>query len=155
MKQVRAQLGNDIAIKAFREGKLPFRTAQLLPRCIGMKPRRKKQIKSWPLAFPAPASNLPLPDPPLMFSLWSRTQKNTPRRAGQGSLTSRMENLATRHCTKPASPVTSLPKLKTTFSLTTHLRPEYVTQVLALDPLGLEYLESTTIRATRRPWPTT
>ena len=72
LKQVRAQLGNDIAIKAFREGKLRSRTAQSSPRCIGMKPRRKKTTKSWPSAFPAPASNLPLPGPPQMFSSWSR-----------------------------------------------------------------------------------
>ena len=35
LKQVR--LGNDIAIKAFREGTLSSRTAQSSPRCIGMK----------------------------------------------------------------------------------------------------------------------
>src|SRR5262249_7825861 len=33
-------------------------------------------------------------------------------------------NRATRRCTKPASPVTSPPKIATTFSLTTRLRPE-------------------------------
>jgi hypothetical protein len=43
LKQVRAQLGNDIAIKAFREEKLPFPDgAQSLPHCIGMKTRRRK-----------------------------------------------------------------------------------------------------------------
>jgi hypothetical protein len=35
INQLRAQLGNDIAMKAYREGKLPFLTAQSLSRCIG------------------------------------------------------------------------------------------------------------------------
>src|SRR5262245_23944866 len=35
-----------------------------------------------------------------------------------------MANLATRRCTTPASPATSLPKTATTFSRITHLRPE-------------------------------
>jgi hypothetical protein len=59
-----------------------------------------------------------------MFSLWSRTQKSTPRPAVGGSVTLRTENLATRHCTKPASAATSLSKLTTSFSLTTHLAPK-------------------------------
>ena len=46
LKQVRAQLGNDIAINAFREGSYRSRTAQSLPRCIGMKPRRTKTTES-------------------------------------------------------------------------------------------------------------
>jgi hypothetical protein len=41
VKQLRAQLGNDIAIAALREGKLPFPDGLLSPRCIGMKSRRK------------------------------------------------------------------------------------------------------------------
>ena len=121
MKQVRAQLGNDIAIRAFREGKLRSRTAQSLPRCIGMRSRRKKTTKSWPLAFLAPASNLPLPSPPRMFSSWSRTQRSTRRLAAGDLPTSRMANLATRTCTKLASPVTSLPKIATTSSPVTRL----------------------------------
>ena len=35
-------------------------------------------------------------------------------------MTSRAENLATRHCIKPASDATCLLKLTTTFLLTTH-----------------------------------
>src|SRR6478609_6093096 len=38
-----------------------------------------------------------------MFSLWSRTQKSTLRRAAGDSVTSRTESLATRHCIRPAS----------------------------------------------------
>jgi len=64
LKQVRAQLGNDIAIEALRAGKLPFPTAPLLPRCIGMKRRRPRTTRSWRRVFPAPASDLSLPVPP-------------------------------------------------------------------------------------------
>ena len=46
LKQVRAQLGNDIAIEAFRTGSSRFPTAPSSPRCIGMKPRRTKTTKS-------------------------------------------------------------------------------------------------------------
>jgi hypothetical protein len=47
-----------------------------------------------------------------------------PRPAAGDTLTSRRGNLAMRRCTKSASPATSLQKIATTFSLTTHLRPE-------------------------------
>src|SRR5262245_51194554 len=40
-----------------------------------------------------------------MFSLWSRTQRSTPRPAAGDLPTLRMANLATRRCTKLASPV--------------------------------------------------
>ena len=108
--------------RPLRRGKSLSRTAQSLPRCIGIVSGRKTTTKSWPV--PSPALNLSSSGLPQMFSLWSRTQKGTLRRAAGGSLISRMENLATRHCTKPASPATSLPKLTTMFSLITHLRPE-------------------------------
>jgi hypothetical protein len=38
LDQLRAQLGNEIAINAFKEGKARFQTVQLLPRCIGNRP---------------------------------------------------------------------------------------------------------------------
>jgi hypothetical protein len=43
---------------------------------------------------------------------------------GWDTPTSRTANLAIRRCTKPASPATCLPKIATTFLLTTHPRPE-------------------------------
>ncbi|MFY9836763.1 MAG: hypothetical protein WAK55_09885 [Xanthobacteraceae bacterium] len=64
LKQLRAELGNDLAIKAYRDGTLPFRMVQSLPRCIGMKTRRIQTTKSWPRVFPASASKLLLPGPP-------------------------------------------------------------------------------------------
>ena len=37
LKQLRVELGNDLAIKAYRDGRCRFRTVQSLPHCIGMK----------------------------------------------------------------------------------------------------------------------
>src|ERR1700738_2658950 len=88
LNDLRAQLGNDVAIKAYREGQLPF------------------------------------PERPRIFSSWSRTQKNTLRRAAGGSRTLRTVNLLTRRCTKPASPAMSPPKLATLSSPVTHLNAD-------------------------------
>jgi hypothetical protein len=64
LRQLRAQLGNDLAVKAFREGRCRSRTAQSLLRCIGMKPRQTRTTKSWPRVFPAPTPTPPMPAPP-------------------------------------------------------------------------------------------
>jgi len=60
--QLRAQLGNDIAIKAFKKGRSRFRTGASLPRFIGLVSRRKITTKSWPVH--SPALNLSLSGPP-------------------------------------------------------------------------------------------
>jgi hypothetical protein len=46
VKQVRAQLGNDVAIEALRAGKLPFPDGTIIAASTGMKPRRTKTTKS-------------------------------------------------------------------------------------------------------------
>src|SRR6516225_5313955 len=96
-----------------------------------MTPPRRKTPKSKPAAFPAPASNLPLPALPRMFSSWSRTQRSTPRLTAGDSPTSGMANLATRRCTRLASPATSLPKIATTSSPVTRPPPELTRLFLA------------------------
>jgi hypothetical protein len=83
-------LGNDLAIQAYREGKVPFPDGAIIAVCITVTCRRWKTTKS--LA----KLNLSYPAPQRTFSLWSRTQKSTPQRAVGVSLTSRMPNLATR-----------------------------------------------------------
>jgi hypothetical protein len=52
-EQLRAQAGNDIAIKAFKEGTLPFRTAPSSPPFIGLASHQKRTIKSWMARSPA------------------------------------------------------------------------------------------------------
>jgi hypothetical protein len=95
-------------------------TAQSLPLCTGVTSRRRKTTKS--LAVP----NLSLPGPPRTFSLWSRTQRNTPPRAAGGSVisTSATANLPKGRCSKRASPATRLSKLATLSSPVTRLNAE-------------------------------
>jgi hypothetical protein len=88
-----AVLGNDVAINAFRDKKLPFPDGtiiQSLLLCITVTSHQRKTTKS--LAKP----NLSFPGPPRTFSLWSKTQQSTPQPAAGGSLTSQPANLATR-----------------------------------------------------------
>ena len=58
LDDIRAILGNDIAIKAYREGKLPFPDGTIIARIAWSYDRRRKTTK--PLAEP----NLSWPAPP-------------------------------------------------------------------------------------------
>jgi hypothetical protein len=98
-----------------------LKITRLLPRYIGIARRRKTTIESW--SAHSPVLNLSSLDLLSMFSLWSKTQKSMPRQAVGGLVTLRTENRAMRHCTKPASAATNLPKITTLSSLTMHLRP--------------------------------
>ena len=64
-------LGNDLAIKAYREESFRSRTAQSLPLCISVTPRRRRNNKVFG-RFPIFRCRIP----PRTFSLWSRTQRN-------------------------------------------------------------------------------
>src|SRR5580658_6093043 len=88
-----AVLGNDVALNAYREGKLPFPDGtiiRLLPLCITVTSRRRKTTRS------SAEPNASFPGPPRTFSLWSRTQQSTRQPAAGGSLTSQTANRATR-----------------------------------------------------------
>src|SRR5713226_8210783 len=64
-----AVLGNDVAIKAYREGKLPFPDGAVIAALhYGHVPSEENNK-----VFGRP--NLSLPAPPRTFSLWSRTRK--------------------------------------------------------------------------------
>ena len=65
-----AVLGNDVAIRAYRERKLPFPDGTIIAACITVTFRRRKTTKS--LA----KLNLSFPALPQTFSLWSRTPQN-------------------------------------------------------------------------------
>ena len=60
--QLRAQLGNDIAIKAFKEGKVPFPDGTIIAALHWTLSRRNTTTKSWPVH--SPALNLSLSGPP-------------------------------------------------------------------------------------------
>ena|ERR1700690_48148 len=85
-----AVLGNDVAMTAFRAGKLPFPGGTIIAALHYRNVPSEENNKS--LA----RLNLSFPAPPRTFSLWSRTQPSTPQRAAGGSVTSRTANLATR-----------------------------------------------------------
>jgi hypothetical protein len=59
--QLRAELANDIAIKAYREGKLPFPDGAIVVALHWDEVSSEKTIKSWPKVFPAPASSPSFP----------------------------------------------------------------------------------------------
>ena len=96
LNDLRAVLGNDIAINAYREGKLPFPDGTIIARLLGVMSRQKKTTKS------SDASYLSLPVRQRTSSSWSRTQKNRPRPEAGGSLNSKTANLISRQ-TSPAS----------------------------------------------------
>ena len=82
LNDIRAILGNDIAIKAYREGKLPFPDGTIIARIAWSYDvcwrRTTKSLASPNLSWPGPQRT--------GFSLWSRTPENTPRPAAGGSL---------------------------------------------------------------------
>ena len=107
LNDLRAILGNDVAITASREGKLPYPDGTIIAR-----------LASKPLAVP----NLSWPGHPRTgFNSWSRTQENTPRPAAGGLLNLTTANPPARRCTTPAFPATRSSKLATLSSTIMHL----------------------------------
>jgi hypothetical protein len=82
LNSIGAVLGNDVAIKAYREGKLPFPDGTILAALhYGHDPSAENnKVFGQAQSF--------VPGPPTTFSLWSRTPRSTPRRAAGGSLPS-------------------------------------------------------------------
>jgi hypothetical protein len=85
-----ALLGNDVAFKAFREGKLPFPDGTIL---VALHYRNVPSEENNKIFGQAQSF---VPGPLRTFSLWSRTQQSTPRPVAGGSVTSQTANLATR-----------------------------------------------------------
>jgi hypothetical protein len=84
---LRAVLGNDLAIKAYREGKLPYPDGSIIARLAW---RYVSSTRSLAATSPSLLGN------PSTFSSWSRTQRNTPRPAAGDSLNSKTANLTAR-----------------------------------------------------------
>ena len=116
LDDLRAILGNDVAIKASGKGSFRTRTARSLPGSPGVTSRRRKTTK------PSAVANLSWPGHPRTgFSSWSRTPENTARPAAGGSLNLTTANPPTRRCTTLAFLATSPPKLATLSSPVTRL----------------------------------
>src|SRR5262245_28097868 len=117
LNDIRAVLGNDIAIKAYREGKLPFPEGAIVGRIAGATPLRRKTTK--PLAV----TNLSRPANPRMptCNSWSRTQRSMRRlAAGDTHLSARTANPPTRRLCKAVIPATRRSNLAILFSPVTH-----------------------------------
>jgi len=120
--QLRAQLGNEIAMKAFKEGKIPFPDGTIIAALHWNRVPSEDNNKVLVGVFPGARSFVVGSAVNAQFMV--KDSKRYAATGGGGSATLRTENLATRHCTKPASPATNLPKLTTSFLLTTRPRPE-------------------------------
>ena len=115
LNDIRAILGNDIAIKAYREGRQSFPDGAVIARVAGIMcpPRRTTRHLA--------GSNPSLRDPPRLgtCSLWSRTQQGMPQPAGGGTLSlTRMATLPMKRSMKLASPVMRLRRIATMLPVT-------------------------------------
>jgi hypothetical protein len=121
LNDIRAILGNDTAIKSYREEKLPFPEGSIIARIAWNYVPSEENNK---LFFAVPNPSWQAPRQLGIFSLWSRTRKGTPRRAAGGSFNLiRMATLAPRQISKNAFPATRLSKIATSPLLVTHLDP--------------------------------
>jgi len=84
-------LGNDVAMKAFRERKLPFPDGTIL---AALHYRYVHPMKTTKYLA---KSNLSFPALPRTFSSWSRTPQSTPQPAAGDSGPSKTANPPTRH----------------------------------------------------------
>jgi Cytochrome P460 len=117
LNDLRALLGNDVAIKAYRERELPLPEGTIIERLAWsyVPSEENNKVFGRSQSFVA--------DPPRTFSLWSRTRRNMPRPEAGGLLNSKTANRPTRRCSKPAFPAASLSKLATLSLPDTH--PNY------------------------------
>ena len=85
-----AVLGNDVAIKAFRTGKLPFPDGTIIAALHYRNVPSEENNKVFGQAQSF------VPGAPPTFNSWSRTQPSKPQPAGGGSVTLQTASLATR-----------------------------------------------------------
>jgi Cytochrome P460 len=123
LKQLRAELGNDIAIKAFREGKLPFPNGSIIAALDWIEESSDADNKVLAERFPGLGLEATFAGSPVNVQFMVKDSKKYAASGGWG-FADFTNGLATRRCTQSASPVTSLERIATTFSLATHLRPE-------------------------------
>jgi Cytochrome P460 len=124
LKQLRAQLGNDLAIKAFRDGTLPFPDGAIIAALHWNEESSDFDNQALAAGFPGLGLQSSFAGSPVNVQFMVKALKSTPHPAAGDSPTLRTANLAMRRCRQSASPATSPQKIATTFSLTTRRRPE-------------------------------
>jgi Cytochrome P460 len=124
LKQLRAQLGNDIAITAFRDGKLPFPDGAIIAALHWNEASSDLDNQVLATGFPDAGLASVFAGSPVNVQFMVKDQKSTPRPAAGATPTSPTANPAIRRCTKNAFPATCLQKIAITFSRATHRRLE-------------------------------
>ena len=114
---LRAILGNDAAIKAYREGKLPFPDGTIIARLAWSYVPSEENDK----VFGRPQSFVAGPPTNGGVQFMVKDSRKYSSTGGWGFVNLTTANPPTRRCTKPVLAATSLPKLATLSSPTTHL----------------------------------
>jgi Cytochrome P460 len=99
-EQLRAQLGNDIAIKAFKEGTLPFPDGAMIAAIHWTRVPSEDNDKVLDVPFPGTQSFVI--GSPVNVQFMVKDSKKYAATGGWGLLTLRTERPATRRCTRPA-----------------------------------------------------
>jgi hypothetical protein len=110
-EQLRAQVGNDIAIKAFKEGTLPFPDGAIIAAMHWTRVPSEDNNKVLDVPFPGTQSFVIGSRVNVQFMV--KDSKKYAATGGWGSLTLRAESRATRRYMRPASPATWLRKIAT------------------------------------------
>src|ERR1700704_2763119 len=116
LNDLRAILGNDVAIRAAREGKLPFPDGTIIARLAWSYDPLEESEK----AFGRPQSFVAGP-PKNGVQFMVKDSRKYASTGGGGSLNLTTANPPTRQCTTPAFPATRSSKLATLSSTVTHL----------------------------------
>jgi len=120
--QLRAQLGNEKAIKAFEEGKIPFPDGTIIAALHWNRVRSEDNDKV--LAGPFPGAQSFVVGSAANVQFMVKDSKRYAATGGWGFADFKDGKPGNEASHETASPATSLPKLTTMFSLITHLRPE-------------------------------
>jgi hypothetical protein len=102
LKQARAQLGNDITIRAFQEGTIPFPDGTIIAALHWKDVPSDENNKVLAMGFPG-AGLQSFGGPAVNVQFMVKDSKKYAATGGWGLLTSQTANLATRHCTRRAS----------------------------------------------------
>jgi hypothetical protein len=129
VNDMRAKLGNDIAVRAFREGTMPFPDGTIIARLawnqvtsdennVAVRSILERSLS--PEAVQKLLAESFVAGPPSNVQSWSRIPSSTRRPAAGGSRSSPMARPTARRCTGPVSDATRRPRSATTSSPGTH-----------------------------------
>jgi hypothetical protein len=124
LKQVRAQLGNDIAIKAFREGKLPFPDGTIIAALHWNEVASDENNKVLASGFPGAGLESFIAGAAMNVQFMVKDSKKYVATSGWGFADFKNGKPGDEALHKTVSPAISLQKIATTSSLTTHQRLE-------------------------------